>query len=196
MSYIPALASISKNLPPLERAYALLGRASDEGFKWPNAQFVLKKIQEELTETEEAIAEGNKEHVAEEIGDVLSAAVNLARFVSVDIKALSLQPRSMAGEQAIAHIRAALQSADAALTHGGNMVEPIQRAVAGIASLAHSMELDAGACLVATNEKFAARFSAVEAALLGQGRTMATTPLKEMIDIWNQQKNPPSIQRT
>lgn len=194
--YIPALATIPKSLPPLERACALLGRASDEGFKWPDAQFVLSKINEELAETEEAIAEGDKAHVAEEIGDVLSATVNLARFVGVDVKALSLQPAILTGEQSIAQIKKALTSADAALSQNSDMVEPMKQAVSGIASLAYGMGLDAGACLTATNEKFATRFNAVEKVLHGQGRTMATTPLKEMIGIWNQQKDSPAIART
>ena len=196
LPYIPALAMIPKSLPPLERAYALLARASDEGFKWPNAQFVLGKINEELAETQEAIAEGDKAHVAEEIGDVLSATVNLARFVGVDVQALSLQPDSITTEQALAQIKDALASADAALVNNGDMAEPMKKAVSGIASLAHNIELNAGTCLTATNEKFTARFNAVEKVLNGQGRTMATTPLKEMIGIWNQQKDSPAIQRT
>ncbi len=196
MPYIPALAMIPKSLPPLERAYALLGRASDEGFKWPNAQFVLGKIKEELGEAEEAITEGDKAHVAEEIGDVLSATANLARFVGVDVKTLSLSPDAINGEQALQQIKEALTEADTALTESGDITAPIKRAVLGIASLAQSMELEAGACLAATNEKFVTRFNAVEKVLHGQGRTMATTPLKEMIGIWNQQKDSPAIQRT
>lgn len=196
MPYIPALAMIPKSLPPLERAYSLLARASDEGFKWPNAQFVLGKVNEELAETEEAIAEGNKAHVAEEIGDVLSATANLARFVGVDVKALSLSPDAINGEQALQQIKEALAAADKALAENGDMVEPMKRAVSGIASLAHGVGVDAGDCLAATNEKFAMRFNAVEKVLHAQGRTMATTPLKEMIGIWNQQKDSPTIQRT
>ncbi|NLV87350.1 MAG: hypothetical protein GX025_09085, partial [Clostridiales bacterium] len=41
-------------------------------------------LKEELSELSEAIAEKNPEHLKEELGDLLFAAVNVARFSEVD----------------------------------------------------------------------------------------------------------------
>ena len=43
----------------------------------------MDKVTEELEEVRDAINAGDKDHVEEEIGDLLSAVVNLARFVKV-----------------------------------------------------------------------------------------------------------------
>jgi ATP diphosphatase len=48
---------------------------------------VLAKIREEVDETESALAKQDAAHVAEEIGDLLFAVVNLARFVKTDPEA-------------------------------------------------------------------------------------------------------------
>ncbi len=49
---------------------------------------MIRKVDEELAETKEAIASGDSEHVAEEIGDLLFAAVNLARKQKLDAETL------------------------------------------------------------------------------------------------------------
>lgn len=66
-------------LPALLRAHKLQKRAASVGFDWPEAAPVLEKIEEELAEVREAMASGDQTHVAEEIGDLLFAAANLAR---------------------------------------------------------------------------------------------------------------------
>jgi ATP diphosphatase len=45
---------------------------------------VLAKIREEVGEIEDALAHGDRERVAGEVGDLLFAVVNLARHVDVD----------------------------------------------------------------------------------------------------------------
>ncbi len=75
---------IPKSLPPLERALKIQKRAAKIGFDWDNIKDVLEKVKEELRETENAIAKGNEKEIEEEIGDLLFAIVNLARFVNVD----------------------------------------------------------------------------------------------------------------
>lgn len=189
MPYIPALATIPPKLPPLERAFAILQCASDKGFKWPSAEFVLKKINEEWAETKEAHAEGDNAHLAGEIGDVLSATVNLARFVGVKVEALSLAPVPIGRDEAITQVEEALHVAGQILQQGGDMHASMQQAISAIAALAH------GACLTATNEKFVKRFGAVEKELHAQGRRMEDTPLKEMIGLWNAQKDEPALVR-
>ena len=76
-----ALAGVALALPALLRAQKIQKRAARTGFDWPDQSGARKKIIEELEEVEEAISD---ENVAEEIGDLLFAVVNFARFHKVD----------------------------------------------------------------------------------------------------------------
>ena len=76
-----ALAGVALALPALLRAQKIQKRAARTGFDWPDQSGVRKKIIEELEEVESAIS---AEHVTEEIGDLLFAVVNFARFHKVD----------------------------------------------------------------------------------------------------------------
>ncbi len=71
-------------LPALSRAAKLQKRASSVGFDWPSALPVVDNVREELDEVLEAMADNNPEGIAEEVGDLLFAAVNLARHLKVD----------------------------------------------------------------------------------------------------------------
>lgn len=73
------LAGLVPTLPPLSMAYRLQERAASVGFDWPDLDGPLAKVREELQEVEEAASE----QLMEEIGDVLFAAVNLARKAGV-----------------------------------------------------------------------------------------------------------------
>ena len=77
-----ALESVAKSLPGLIRAEKLQKKAAKVGFDWENAQGALEKVEEELGEVKQAMAgSGDPE---EEIGDLLFAAVNVARHLKVD----------------------------------------------------------------------------------------------------------------
>ena len=76
-----ALAGVALALPALLRAQKIQKRAARTGFDWPDQSGVRDKIIEELDEVSEATT---AEHVTEEIGDLLFAVVNLARFHQVD----------------------------------------------------------------------------------------------------------------
>ncbi len=78
------LADVPAALPALMRAQKLQARAARVGFDWPDVSGVIAKIKEELAEVEAAIASGDKAHTEEELGDVLFAVTNLARFVGAD----------------------------------------------------------------------------------------------------------------
>jgi len=78
------LDSVSRALPPLERAYKLQKKAAKAGFDWTDVEDVLGKLREEIAETEEARDSGNPAAVEAEIGDILFSAVNLSRFLGVD----------------------------------------------------------------------------------------------------------------
>lgn len=75
--------SVPRGLPTLVRAYRITERASRVGFDWPDTAGVMAKIKEEFSELEAAMAENDKAHVAEEMGDLLFSFVNLARFLRV-----------------------------------------------------------------------------------------------------------------
>ena len=78
------LADVPAALPALMRAQKLQSRAARVGFDWPDVQGVIAKIREELAEVEEAIASGDTAHTQEEVGDLLFAVTNLARFTGGD----------------------------------------------------------------------------------------------------------------
>ena len=78
------LANLPVALPALLRAEKLSKRAARVGFDWPDVEQVLAKIDEELAEVREAVAEEDAVHIEEEIGDLLFAISNLARKLQLD----------------------------------------------------------------------------------------------------------------
>jgi nucleoside triphosphate diphosphatase len=78
------LADIPLALPALMRAEKLTKRAGRVGFDWPSLNEVFDKLDEETLEVREAVAEGDQDHIAEEIGDMLFVVANLARKAKVD----------------------------------------------------------------------------------------------------------------
>ncbi|MFC1762925.1 nucleoside triphosphate pyrophosphohydrolase [Planctomycetota bacterium] len=76
-----ALQGVPGHLPALHRAYKVQKKAAKVGFDWPDVQGVIDKVREELAEVEQAMAEGNREAVMEEVGDLLFAVTNLSRFL-------------------------------------------------------------------------------------------------------------------
>ena len=69
-------------LPALTRAQKLQRRAARVGFDWPEAAQVLAKIEEEIGELAAELARRRpSERLADELGDLLFAVVNLARHL-------------------------------------------------------------------------------------------------------------------
>lgn len=79
---------VPEGLPALLRAARISAKAAKVGFEWPTAGQVLEQIDEETAEVREALASGDRTHVAEEIGDLLFAVANLARKLNHDPEAL------------------------------------------------------------------------------------------------------------
>jgi ATP diphosphatase len=75
---------VAAGLPEWMRAKKLQKRAAEAGFDWPEAGPVLDKLNEEAREVREAMVSGDEAHIEEEVGDLLFAAVNLARQLKVD----------------------------------------------------------------------------------------------------------------
>jgi tetrapyrrole methylase family protein / MazG family protein len=121
------LDGVSQAQPALAQAQQYQKRAARVGFDWPDIQGVLDKLEEELREVH-AAADGEERQA--EIGDLLFAAVNLARW----------------------------------------------------------HQADAESALREANARFHRRFSYIEAAARGQGRTVSDLSLDEMEALWQEAK--------
>jgi nucleoside triphosphate diphosphatase len=79
------LDGLVPTLPPLLKAYRLQERAASVGFDWPDVAGPLQKVREELGEVERELEAGEPaaDRLADEIGDLLFAVVNLARKTGV-----------------------------------------------------------------------------------------------------------------
>lgn len=84
-----ALSGVPRTLPSLLRAYELSARAAAVGFDWVKADDVLEKIDEEVRELGEVVANAPRDstRVEEEMGDLLFSIVNLARKLNVEPEA-------------------------------------------------------------------------------------------------------------
>jgi len=79
------LDSVHKGLPAVMEAFQMTTKVSRVGFDWKEADGALAKLDEEVLELREAIAaKTDAAKVAEEVGDLLFAAVNVARLTGVD----------------------------------------------------------------------------------------------------------------
>jgi tetrapyrrole methylase family protein/MazG family protein len=79
------LDGIPVALPALSQAQEYQDRAARIGFDWPEIEGVLEKIAEEVDEVKRAT---DQEQLAAEIGDLLFALVNLARWKKVDAESV------------------------------------------------------------------------------------------------------------
>ena len=78
------LSGVPRSLGPLARAQAVQKKAGSVGFDWDDIRGPLDKLREEIEELAQAIDRGASDEAAAELGDVLFAAVNIARFLNVD----------------------------------------------------------------------------------------------------------------
>ena len=82
------LDGIATALPGLTRALKLQNRAARVGFDWPDVVPVLDKIAEELAELRDVLENGgDRDRLADELGDVLFVYANLARHLEIDPEA-------------------------------------------------------------------------------------------------------------
>jgi MazG family protein len=85
------LDGVGRGLPATLAGFQLTRKAARIGFDWNDPEGVLEKIREECAEISVALAirksgpdAGDQQRVEEEVGDLLFAAVNLARFLKID----------------------------------------------------------------------------------------------------------------
>jgi nucleoside triphosphate diphosphatase len=101
-----ALAGVPVALPALTRALKLQAKAGKVGFDWNDPRAVLRKIREELDEIERELDSAPK-NAAAEVGDLIFAAVNLARHLDADPEAV-LRATNQKFERRFAAIERAL----------------------------------------------------------------------------------------
>ena len=80
----PYFAGLTRALPALMLAQKTQTKAARVGFDWSEIKDVLAKVDEELAETKAALASQDSNTIAEELGDLLFAAVNLIRKSKLD----------------------------------------------------------------------------------------------------------------
>lgn len=84
ISHTDALKDVPRYMPALMRGYKVQEKAAKVGFDWDKVEDALSKVHEELDELKEVYKGNNKERVSEELGDLIFAVVNVARFLDVE----------------------------------------------------------------------------------------------------------------
>jgi len=103
-----ALEGVIAGLPALTRALKLQNRAARVGFDWTDARDILDKIEEEVRELRHEMDSGSApDRVADELGDLLFALVNLARRLKVEPES-ALRGTNAKFERRFHHIEALL----------------------------------------------------------------------------------------
>ncbi len=105
------LAGIPPSLPALSRALKLQQLAAKVGFDWSEAEPILDKIEEEISELRDAIAHGDMARRADEFGDMLFAVVNLGRHLGVDPE-MALSATNAKFKRRFGHIEHELRKAE------------------------------------------------------------------------------------
>ncbi|HHU69026.1 MAG TPA: nucleoside triphosphate pyrophosphohydrolase [Thermoanaerobacterales bacterium] len=84
--YTETLKSVPSILPALMRSYKVQEKAASVGFDWERVEDAAKKVFEELDELKDVYKSEDRDKIMEELGDVLFAVVNVARFLNVDLE--------------------------------------------------------------------------------------------------------------
>lgn len=78
------LDDVPAALPGMLRAKKLQKKAAKVGFDWPDVSHVIDKAYEELGELKDAIAQGDRQEIEGELGDLLFVLANVARHCRID----------------------------------------------------------------------------------------------------------------
>jgi nucleoside triphosphate diphosphatase len=78
------LGGVPRTMPALVEALKLQQQAAKVGFDWSEPEPILDKIEEEIAEFRAALKSGDKAKIADELGDLIFAAVNIGRHVGVE----------------------------------------------------------------------------------------------------------------
>ncbi|APG84348.1 nucleoside triphosphate pyrophosphohydrolase [Sinorhizobium americanum] len=78
------LGSVQRSFPALVEALKLQERAAKVGFDWSEPAPILDKVEEEIGELRQALKDGDRRKVADELGDLIFALVNIGRHIGTD----------------------------------------------------------------------------------------------------------------
>jgi XTP/dITP diphosphohydrolase len=79
------LEGVPQSMPPLVKAYRIQEKVKGVGFEWEYSQQVWDKVQEEMRELKSEVeGNGSKENMEDELGDLLFALVNYARYIGIN----------------------------------------------------------------------------------------------------------------
>ena len=101
------LGTVQRSFPALMEALKLQEQAAKVGFDWSDAAPILDKIEEEIGELRAALKEGRREKVADELGDLIFATVNIGRHVKADPE-MALRGTNTKFRRRFAHIEQTL----------------------------------------------------------------------------------------
>jgi len=79
------LQGVPRSLPAMVKAYRMQDKTAQVGFEWENSEQVWEKVEEEINEFKDEMANGGSiEKKEEEFGDILFSLINYARFEGID----------------------------------------------------------------------------------------------------------------
>ena len=78
------LEGVPKSLTAMVKANRIQDKVAGVGFDWEKPEQVWEKVQEELSELNDEIKNGNTDNIEAEFGDVLFSMINYARFINVN----------------------------------------------------------------------------------------------------------------
>jgi tetrapyrrole methylase family protein/MazG family protein len=83
-SYTEKIASIPKSMSTLSRGYKIQSKAAEVGFDWPDVSGAVLKVKEEIEELMEAYQTMDADRIEDELGDLIFAIINFARFMKIN----------------------------------------------------------------------------------------------------------------
>lgn len=98
-------------MPSLQAAIEIQKKASRVGFDWQDEHGPLEKTHEELDELQQAMDEGQNERMEQELGDLLFAICNLARFLNIDAES-ALRETTQRFKERFRHIEQTVDEQD------------------------------------------------------------------------------------
>lgn len=81
---VSVLDGVPRSLPALLEGFQLTRKAARIGFDWENVGGIFEKLQEETEELRQVLEKRGGKEIEGEVGDILFAVVNLARFLKID----------------------------------------------------------------------------------------------------------------
>src|SRR5262247_509753 len=115
------LEGIPSKLPAIHEAHQISSRAARVGFDWPDIEGIFDKLQEELRELKDEIAEDGsaprQDRLEDEIGDLFFVMVNIARYLKIDSES--------ALKRANRKFKARFQFMEAALAREGKTLDQV-----------------------------------------------------------------------